>query len=74
MFYGGDNMNELYEMKFHDVITPNTGNHVEIIRVPGGWIYTTYCKNGTGGHDMSSCFVPYDNEFTEAVKDMSVPF
>lgn len=50
----------LYEMEL------NSKHHFddyEILRVPGGWIYTRFSENGTGGYNMSSCFVPFDNEF-----------
>jgi hypothetical protein len=30
----------------------------EILPVPGGWVYTRFCENGTGGYDMAACFVP----------------
>ena len=38
--------------------------HYEILRVPGGWAYTRFSENETGGHDMSSCFVPELIPFT----------
>jgi hypothetical protein len=28
-----------------------------LTRVPGGWVFTSYC------HGKSSCFIPFDNEF-----------
>lgn len=34
-----------------------------VVRVPGGWVITYYRENGTGAYDMSSCFIPFDNEF-----------
>ncbi len=36
-----------------------------VLRVPGGWIYITKSENGTGGQDMSACFVPFSSEFKE---------
>lgn len=50
-------MNELLAMDIHDELTPH--ELLTILRVPGGWIYTVFCENGTGGFDMSSCFVPF---------------
>lgn len=49
-------MDDIYQMKIHDEI--HLGEKVVILRVPGGWIYTTYC-------DMkpTSVFVPYHREF-----------
>lgn len=32
-------MNQLFEMKLHEVLTPATSQNLQIIRVPGGWIY-----------------------------------
>lgn len=50
------NKEELYKMKLHETL--HLGESVIVLRVPGGWIYTTYC-------DMkpSSVFVRFDNEF-----------
>ena len=53
----------LYDMKEGDILHLGCSASVEVLRVPGGWIYTRFCENGTGGYDMSSCFVPFDNEF-----------
>lgn len=52
-------INELYNMKLHDKkISPE----INILRVPGGWIYTIYdCED-----KISSVFVPFDNGFMEA--------
>ena len=59
-----DDMDDLlYSMKCGDILHLNCKESWEILRVPGGWIYTRFCENGTGGYDMSSCFVPFDNEF-----------
>jgi hypothetical protein len=48
---------ELKKMELHD---EKNFNNVIILRVPGGWIYTTYSDNGTGGYEQSACFVPFD--------------
>ena len=53
----------LYDMKLHARI--DLSNTLDVIRVPGGWIYRTSIENGTGGYDLSTCFVPYDNGFDE---------
>jgi hypothetical protein len=50
----GDIVDELRKMELHTTLT--TADY-EILRVPDGWIYTRFSENGTGGHDMSSCFV-----------------
>lgn len=50
----------LYNMKEGSVL--NTGLY-EILRVPGGWIYSRFEETGTGGYSISSCFVPFNNEF-----------
>jgi len=52
-------MNELLAMNMHETLELNGPENVQILRVPGGWIYTTYVENGTGGYDMSSVFVPW---------------
>ena len=49
-------MSELYKMALNDILHTKEG--YEILRVPGGWIYTRFSENGNGGNDMSSCFVP----------------
>lgn len=48
---------DLKNMKIHDRLNLQKGV-TEVLRVPNGWVYTTYIENGTGGYDMSSCFVP----------------
>ena len=55
-------MDELYEMKLHDVITPKGPEAISILRVPGGWVYSIFVET-EGGYDVSNTFVPYDNEF-----------
>lgn len=34
-----------------------------ITKVPGGWIYSDYERND--GTTLTSCFVPFNNEFQE---------
>jgi len=53
--YEGD---DIYKMKLHDEIYPNTNAHIRIIRVAGGWIYIFF-----GESNLTSTFVPYNNEF-----------
>jgi hypothetical protein len=44
----------IYDLELHETIrTPENGN-VQVMRVPGGWIYDYF---GRG------VFVPYNNEF-----------
>jgi len=47
-------MNELLQMDLHEVLTPSCDPHVSIMRVPNGWIYTTF-DDGR----LSSVFVPF---------------
>lgn len=55
------NSDELYRMKLHeDTIAVDSNLITTVIRVPGGWIYNSYDK---GNQILSSCFVPYCNEF-----------
>ena len=48
-------------MKESEVIHLGTPEPWEVLRVPGGWVYTRFCENGTGGYDMAACFVPEPN-------------
>lgn len=50
-------MNEIYKMKLHDEII--ILNAYSVLRVPGGWIYTTI----RGNEYNSPVFVKFDNEF-----------
>lgn len=60
-------LEEMYDMKLNDTIGTHNG---EITRVPGGWIYRADCENGNGGYDMTSCFVPWNNEFQPEKKEV----
>ena len=55
----------LYGMKLHECTELWKG--MEVVRVPGGWIYNSFNENGTGGYDQTCCFVPFNSEFKEAV-------
>lgn len=53
-----DKADNIYKMMLHEVIVfDNCCDQVQIMRVPGGWIYT---KLG------SSVFVPFDTGFLNA--------
>jgi len=54
--------NEIYKLKLHEsiIVTGHTNGQLEIIRVPGGWIYTVYYE---GIQKIVSEFIPFDNEF-----------
>jgi len=52
------NINDLLAMDIHDTIKLNLSGQ-EVLRVPGGWIYTTHVQNGTSGFCLSSVFVPF---------------
>jgi hypothetical protein len=45
------------------------GFRTDIMRVPGGWIYQ-FIKREYNGRDeyISTCFVPYDNDFYRSQK------
>ena len=47
----------IYDLELHEDIRISYWN---IIRVSGGWIYETWNENDTS---ISSCFVPYSDEF-----------
>ena len=48
----------IYKMELHDALQ---FDDYEMLRVPGGWIYTRFTETGTGGYSCTSCFVR--NEF-----------
>ena len=54
----------IYNMKLHETITIDT--FLDILRVPGGWIYFTYHENGSTGilDTTTSTFVPFNNKDT----------
>ena len=54
--------NEIYKLKLHESICIDNACNakLEIIRVPGGWIYTVYYP---GIQNVNSEFIPFDNEF-----------
>ena len=53
-------MDEIYTINLHERL--NFGDY-ELVRVPGGWIYTRFSDSGTGGYHTSSVFIPFNNEF-----------
>lgn len=55
--------NELYNMDLMDILHISTVEPYEILRVPGGWVFTRFCNNGISENVISTCFVPFDNEF-----------
>ena len=59
-------MSELHTMKLHDILFPDIENqHISILRVPGGWIYTTHSEI-RGDYIGSSVFVPFDSGFVDS--------
>lgn len=54
--------NAIYGMGLGERLHTDKGLY-EIVRVPGGWIYSVFSDNGTGGYYVSSCFVPFNSEF-----------
>ena len=50
-----------YEMKLHEHRAIDANNSV--LRVPGGWVYTTFIEGYPGDYREQSFFVPFDNEF-----------
>jgi len=58
-------------MGLHEKLTIKDSQPVEILRVPGGWIYTYFqlnqvmMQNGGWSEEYipSSIFVPFNNEF-----------
>jgi len=56
-------MDKLYEMELHESVGLKGKEFIDIRRVPGGWIYTNYMESQGNTYNLSSCFVPFDNEF-----------
>ena len=57
-------MNAIYDMELHEKLTPAIkGSIIDIIRVPGGWIYSTYSMSNDNYWSVSSVFVPFNDEF-----------
>jgi len=56
---------DIYNMKLHDSFILEAGNYpaYNVLRVPGGWLYTVYEEEGT-----SATFVPFNNEFMNKTK------
>lgn len=52
---GGEDV--IYSLALHEEIC---FDGTEVLRVPGGWIYTVYASAPDG---IASCFVPYSDEF-----------
>lgn len=63
LFNNGGGMTDLYDMKLHEQTTPKNIPLTEITRVPGGWIYVYYQKDGMNGYRESTVFIPYNEEF-----------
>jgi hypothetical protein len=55
-------MEKIYDMKLHECIDSGTKVNMfyTILRVAGGWIYTSFNHDGSS---LSSIFVRFDNEF-----------
>lgn len=52
---------DLCSMKLHDILYSPGPERISILRVPGGWIYTSYADGHGFSSALSSCFVPYSN-------------
>jgi len=52
---------KIYDLKPHETMYIG---HVNIMSVPGGWIYTESYRDDNG-IAISKCFVPFDNEFSK---------
>jgi len=53
---------DIYKMELHDSAQIRTRG-VEILRVPGGWIYSLERIGGTIGAMAIGVFVPFSEEF-----------
>lgn len=52
----------IYKMKLHS--ERNIDGEFNVLRVAGGWLYFSRDENG---YVTTSCFVPFNNEFSEEV-------
>lgn len=59
----------IYAMKFHESIRHDRCMNLEVIRVPGGWLYIYHADDANPGSwaATTSCFVPYSDEFRTAL-------
>lgn len=58
-----DQQESLYNMELFEEWDLLTANHMQVLRVPGGWVITRSESSHESDSIFSSCFVPYDNEF-----------
>jgi len=62
---------KIYNMKLHEVFRPECDVYLEILRVPGGWIYNQHQpysrQDQPGGADyqLTSTFIRFNNEFQD---------
>ena len=61
----------IYKMKLHDEVSISSTDEDDTwaLRVPGGWVYRHWYYDGEGDSTESSVFVPFDNEFTNHMKE-----
>lgn len=52
----------IFDMDLHEVIVLDKER--ELMRVPGGWIYTMWIGTAGCGSIYNHIFVPYSNEFS----------
>lgn len=54
-------MKNIYSLRLHERFSFDV---FEVVRVPGGWVYTTWeSDGGSGALPRTSVFVPYNAEF-----------
>ena len=58
---------DIYALELHETKEVSDGSlFVQVLRVPGGWIYHAFDKS----HNiLSSLFVPFNNEFQSSDKE-----
>lgn len=54
-------MTDIYKLELHKIARFDSGQ-IQIVRVPGGWIYIF---QGVGTGEFSTCFVSFNNEFQD---------
>jgi len=76
---------EIYSMKLHDILNTNkNGVLLQIIRVPGGWLYTQFLlqmipnhahlnNSFTENYSATTVFVPFNNVNEFQIREFTGP-
>ena len=53
-----EEISRLHLLNMHEEMEINAGSYTNVIRVPGGWIYSFYTEQVGGHFSRNSVFVP----------------